>query len=382
MRRLRRRLRRVAAIAIAGLGVGVGLEPRVLDRRQTRDRRGDAQARRPRVPGADPPAERHDVRPRRRRARHVQASPARRWPSTCSTTPRGRRLGTGRLPAGYPDLDADLREQVVTVGRIDTRAPLRVCLAQPTARAGSRSSARPAIASPVTEATAERPGPRHGSHREPATGAAVVPRAAARDRRARGSLPRRLGDAGRVPRARAAILIGAPVLLARGIARAAAEDQRERREHDAPVGPERPPQRRAPARAAEVRRVEVRREPARELAPARSCAWPGRRAARAAAAAERGACRPSPAASAAASRRPPRSRAAPPQSRPAPARAGAAASPGSSARSSPTGWPRAGATSPAPWRTRSRGRRPRRARRRAGRRRGAGAATGRRPPGT
>ena len=63
----------------------------------------------------------------------------------------GRRLGSGRLPAGYPDLDADVREQVAAVGRIDSQAPLRVCVANRGARRVAVVG-QAAIASPITEA--------------------------------------------------------------------------------------------------------------------------------------------------------------------------------------------------------------------------------------
>jgi hypothetical protein len=63
----------------------------------------------------------------------------------------GRRLGSGRLPAGYPDLDADVREQVATVGRIDSEAPLRVCVANRGARRVALVG-QAGIASPITEA--------------------------------------------------------------------------------------------------------------------------------------------------------------------------------------------------------------------------------------
>jgi hypothetical protein len=62
----------------------------------------------------------------------------------------GRRLGSGRLPAGYPDLDADVREQVAAVGRINSQAPLRVCVANRGARRVAVVG-QAAIASPTTE---------------------------------------------------------------------------------------------------------------------------------------------------------------------------------------------------------------------------------------
>ena len=67
----------------------------------------------------------------------------------------GRRLAQGRLPAGYPDLDDDVREHVVPVGRVDTPAPLQVCIANE----GDRRAAvvgQAGIASPSTTATLNR----------------------------------------------------------------------------------------------------------------------------------------------------------------------------------------------------------------------------------
>jgi hypothetical protein len=64
----------------------------------------------------------------------------------------GRRLGSGRLPAGYADLDpADIHEQVAQVGRIDSEAPLRVCVANRGARRVAVVG-QAGIASPITEA--------------------------------------------------------------------------------------------------------------------------------------------------------------------------------------------------------------------------------------
>ena len=137
----------------------------------------------------------------------------------------GRRLGSGQLPAGYPDLDADVREQVATVGRIDSRASLRVCVANRGARRVAVVG-QAGIASPITEARL------NGKvidtdltvslRRDRRSFLALLPEIAERAARFR---------AGWVTPVvylvlAAAILIGAPLVLARGIARAAAEDQR------------------------------------------------------------------------------------------------------------------------------------------------------------
>jgi hypothetical protein len=63
----------------------------------------------------------------------------------------GRRLATGSLPAGYRDLELG-DEHLVTVGRVQTDAPLRVCVVN----AGDRRVAaigQVGVASPATEGT-------------------------------------------------------------------------------------------------------------------------------------------------------------------------------------------------------------------------------------
>lgn len=137
----------------------------------------------------------------------------------------GRRLAGGTLPAGYPDLDEDLREHVVSVGRVETTAPLRVCIVN----AGSRQAAvvgQAGIASPSTTATLNR--------RPLDTDLTVNLR---EDRR---SLLARLPEiADRAARFRAGwvgwplylglglvLVVGAPVAMARSLQRASDDDRR------------------------------------------------------------------------------------------------------------------------------------------------------------
>jgi hypothetical protein len=60
-------------------------------------------------------------------------------------------LGKGQLPAGYPDI-AQAPEHVIDVGRVETTAPLRICIVND----GENKVAvygQPTIASPYTNAT-------------------------------------------------------------------------------------------------------------------------------------------------------------------------------------------------------------------------------------
>jgi hypothetical protein len=141
----------------------------------------------------------------------------------------GRRLARGSLPAGYPDLDHELREQVVSVGRVDTTAPLRVCIVNE----GSRRAAvvgQAGIASPSTTATLNR---------QPLETDLTV-----NLRMDRQSLLAHLPDiADRAARFRAGwvgwplylalgllVVVGAPLTLARGLQRA--EDENRRADQD------------------------------------------------------------------------------------------------------------------------------------------------------
>ena len=134
----------------------------------------------------------------------------------------GSRLATGQLEGGYGDLDA-VPEHVVPVGRVDSDAPLRICLVNQ----GSRKLAilgQPGVASPRTAATVG--------------GTAIDSDLAVTLRTGERSLLSLLPEmaeraalfrAGWVTPAVYAvlgllILVGAPLLLARGIARAARDD--------------------------------------------------------------------------------------------------------------------------------------------------------------
>ena len=66
----------------------------------------------------------------------------------------GRRLETGRLRDGYADFDAALREHVVSVGRVDVRTPLRVCIVNEGTRPAGVIG-QDGVASPSTTATLE-----------------------------------------------------------------------------------------------------------------------------------------------------------------------------------------------------------------------------------
>jgi hypothetical protein len=131
----------------------------------------------------------------------------------------GQRLGTGRLAAGYPDLGSDQAEHVVPVRRIQTSEPVRLCLTNKGSNAVV-AIGQVGVASPTTSGTINGEPlanditfDLHGEER---------------------SLLARLPDiANRAARFRAgivspfmylvlalAILVGAPLLLARSLARA------------------------------------------------------------------------------------------------------------------------------------------------------------------
>jgi len=137
-----------------------------------------------------------------------------------------RRLGAGRLSPGYVDtLSPRQAQHVVPVGRVDTDAPLALCLVNNGNRAVTVVG-QSGVASPVTVATLNGKPLDNDITFDLHDGGK--------------SLLARLPDiAERASRFRAgwvtpgvylalalAILIGAPLLLARGLARAAAEDQR------------------------------------------------------------------------------------------------------------------------------------------------------------
>lgn len=145
----------------------------------------------------------------------------------------GRRLAAGRLPAGYSDFDAlDPHEHVVEVGRVKTDAPLELCLIND-GRQPVNVIGQSGIASPPTVGTR--------------SGAPLETDLTFNLRAGNQPLLALLPDiADRAARFRAgwvtplvylvlavAILVGAPLQLARGIALAAADD----REHEPPVGP-------------------------------------------------------------------------------------------------------------------------------------------------
>jgi hypothetical protein len=133
-----------------------------------------------------------------------------------------RHLGTGRLEGGYPDLALE-KEHLVPVGRIHTDAPLRVCVISE----GPRRTAivgQAGIASPSTSGTLN--GTKMETdvtinlHRDESSLLALLPDMAERAARFR---------AGWVTPVvylllAFAIVVAAPLLLARGIGRAAAAD--------------------------------------------------------------------------------------------------------------------------------------------------------------
>ena len=132
----------------------------------------------------------------------------------------GRRLGEGRLPAGYPDI-AQAPEHVVPVGRVASAEPLRVCFVN---EGDGRLAiyGQPTIASPTTNGTVDgKPIPydfavelRDGGRSLIALLPTMAERAAVF--RAGWVTPLVYLLLG------LALLIGAPLLLARGLARAAA----------------------------------------------------------------------------------------------------------------------------------------------------------------
>jgi hypothetical protein len=134
-----------------------------------------------------------------------------------------RRLAVGELPGGYGDYDAaHPREHVVAVGRVKTAAPLRLCVVNEGGRPVSVIG-QAGIASPTTSATLSgEPLPTD-----------LTFNLRADDRSLLALLP---DVADRAARFRAGwvsplvylvlgllILVGAPLLLARGVARAARE---------------------------------------------------------------------------------------------------------------------------------------------------------------
>ena len=135
----------------------------------------------------------------------------------------GRELATGRLPGGYPDF-AQAPRHVVEVGSVESNDPLEICLVH---ERGARVAVlgQPGFASPHTRATVD--------------GKPIDNALALTLRTSDRSLLALLPDmAERAARFRAGwitpavyailallLLAGAPVLLARGIARAAAEDR-------------------------------------------------------------------------------------------------------------------------------------------------------------
>jgi len=163
----------------------------------------------------------------------------------------GRRLASGTLPAGYRDGPA-----VVDVGRVATRAPIEVCIrnrgAVPVAVYGQAT-----IASPRTNATLD--GKRLTAdmaitlNREQRSFIALLPTMAER------ASVFRAGWVGPFTYLVLALLVvvGAPVLLVRGIAAAARADDddasAERGEDEPPVPAEEPAEEARPAGAAQER---------------------------------------------------------------------------------------------------------------------------------
>jgi hypothetical protein len=131
----------------------------------------------------------------------------------------GRAVATGRLPGGYPDAT----RHVVRVGRVETGAPLQICLVQ---EGGPRVIVygQADFAAPSTTATLN--GKPIGAdmaitlHTRERSLLALLPDMAARAARFRAGwiTPVVYAILGLL------VLVGAPLLLARGLARAAAED--------------------------------------------------------------------------------------------------------------------------------------------------------------
>ena len=135
----------------------------------------------------------------------------------------GRRLAGGRLSAGYDDLDPDRTEHVVATGRVDTDDALRLCLVndgdRPVAVIGQAG-----IASPTTSATLDGEPLANdltfSFHADETSLLARLPDIAERAARFRAGW---VGPLAYLALA-LAIVVGAPLLLARGISLAAAED--------------------------------------------------------------------------------------------------------------------------------------------------------------
>jgi hypothetical protein len=137
-----------------------------------------------------------------------------------------RRLATGHLAAGYVDaLSTRQPEHVVPVGRVDTGAPLSLCLVNEGNRPVSVIG-QSGVASPVTSATLNgKPldtDVTFDLHDGGKSFLARLPDIAERASRFRAGWV----TPGVYLVLAIAILIGAPLLLARGLARAAADDQR------------------------------------------------------------------------------------------------------------------------------------------------------------
>lgn len=166
----------------------------------------------------------------------------------------GRPLATGTLPAGYPDR-AQAPRQVVEVGRVATRAPLRVCLRN-TGTTPVGIHGQPGIASPRTHAELDGTKLQIDMaitlHREERSFLALLPTIAER-----ASLFR----AGWVTPLTYLILallvvIGAPLLLVRAMGAAAQADEEpsaERREDEPPVAAQERPEEPRPAGTAQER---------------------------------------------------------------------------------------------------------------------------------
>lgn len=163
-----------------------------------------------------------------------------------------RRLATGTLPAGYHD-----GPKVIEVGRVATGAPLAVCLRN-TGKGPIAVYGQPTIASPRTNATLD--GKKVGIdmaitlNREQRSFIALLPTMAER------ASVFRAGWVGPFTYLVLAVLVlvGIPLLLVRGMARAAEADEEEepsaeQRDDEPPVPAQEPPQEPRPAGAAQER---------------------------------------------------------------------------------------------------------------------------------
>ena len=285
--------------------------------------RGRARPRRARLPGAGAAAARRRLRPRRLHAHARSGGPTPPVRVEVREADGGRALATGRLERWLPAFDpAHPREEVVEVGRVQTDEPLRALPGRRRRRHGRSVIGQAGIASPTHLGDARRQADRRRPDVRPAQRRPVAGRAAAGHRRPRVAVPRRLGVAAGLPRARA----GDPGRRAVRCWPAAwrARTPRISAARRAPAA-NRPAARRAAARErpARPRNGESRSgvSHAANSAAETVARRPAPRAARAAGAAARAASRPSRRASAAASRPPPRRRAARPRSPAAPARA-------------------------------------------------------------